>query len=112
MRKELQLINLSAVNSLQKRLEETLTLHRLGLAGKLSVSFRTTNCMELLNLQLEIYTGRVCYWKNSKQRQRWEATALLEIEDNLRRVKGYKHHAQLRRAMVNLNQMKKKKKVA
>ena len=73
------------------------------------MSFRTTNYIELLNRQLEIYTGRVCYWKNSKQRQRWEATALLEIEDNLRRVKGYKHLAQLRGAMADLYQMKKKK---
>ena len=33
VRKELKLINLSAVNSLQEGLEETLTLHHLGLAG-------------------------------------------------------------------------------
>ncbi len=108
VRKELKLINLSAVNSLQEWLEETLTLHRLGLAGKLSVSFRTTNCIESLNRQLEIYTGRVSYWQNSKQRQRWVATALLEIEGNLRKVKGYKHLVQLKEAMANVNQMKKK----
>ena len=108
VRKELKLINLSAVNSLQEGLEETLTLHRLGLAEKLSVSFRTTNCIESLNRQLEIFTGRVSYWQNSKQRQRWVATALLEIEGNLRRVKGYKHLVQLKEAMTNVNQMKKK----
>ncbi len=88
--------------------EEILTLHCLGLAGKLSVSFRSTKCIESLNQQLEIYTGRVSYWQNSKQRHRWLATALLEIEGNLRRVKGFKHLAQLREAMANLNQMKKK----
>ena len=66
-----QFIPFSAVNSLQEGLEETLTLHRLGLAEKLSVSFRTTHCIESLNRQLEIYTGRVSYWQNSKQRQLW-----------------------------------------
>ena len=70
-------------------------------AGKLSLSFRTTNCIESLNRQLEIYTGRVSYWQNSKQRQRRVATALLEIEGNLRRMKGYKHLVQLRKAMAD-----------
>ena len=70
-------------------------------AGKLSLSFRTTNCIESLNRQLEIYNGRVSYWQNSKQRQHWVATALLEIEGNLRRMKGYKHLVQLRKAMAD-----------
>ncbi|MEO1993353.1 MAG: transposase [Pirellulales bacterium] len=87
MRKELQLINGSAVRSLDEGLEETLTLHQLGLFEQLGISLKTTNCIESLNSQLEQYTRRVTYWKNSNQRQRWVATALLEIEPSLRRVK-------------------------
>jgi len=48
---------------------------------------------------LEQYTRRVSYWKNSSQRQRWVATALLEIEPNFRKIKGYRHLPLLRWAM-------------
>jgi transposase-like protein len=88
IRKELSLINQSAVASLDEGLEETLTLHRLGLIGKLGRSFKTTNCIEALNRQIGIRTDRVSYWKNSEQRQRWVAMAVLEIEPSLRRVAG------------------------
>lgn len=99
IRKELNLLNQSAVNSLDEGLEETLTLHRLGMFEFLGISLKTTNCLESLNSQLEQYTRRVSYWKNSNQRQRWVATALLEIEPNLRKIKGYKHLPLLRWAM-------------
>jgi len=99
IRKELQLLNASAVNSLDEGLEETLTLHRLDMAQELGRSFKTTNCIENFNRQLEIYTGRVCYWKNSKQRQRWFATAALEIEPRLIKVSGHKYLQRLRDMM-------------
>ena len=99
IRIELNLLNQSAVNSLDEGLEETLTLHRLGMFEFLGISLKTTNYLESLNSQLEQYTRRVSYWKNSNQRQRWVATALLEIEPNLRKIKGYRHLPLLRWAM-------------
>jgi putative transposase len=48
IRVELQLINQYAVSSLDEGLEETLTLHRLGLFRELGISFKTTNCTESL----------------------------------------------------------------
>ena len=51
-------------------------------------------------------------YSRGETRQSWVANALLQIEGNLRRVKSYKHLAQLRKAMANLNQMKKKIKTA
>ena len=39
---------------------------------------------------VEQRTAKVDYWKNSDQQQRWLATALLDIEPRLRRVKGYR----------------------
>jgi hypothetical protein len=46
----------------------------------------------------------VDYWKNSNQRQRWVATALLDIEPGLRRIRGYRHLPALRHALqVELN---------
>jgi len=59
VKRELKLINESAVKSLEEGLEETLTLHRLGMFQKLGKSFKTTNCIETLNHQLGIYTDRV-----------------------------------------------------
>jgi transposase-like protein len=97
---ELRAINLSAVNSLDEGFEETLTLHRLGLFEQLGRTFKTTNAIENVNSLLGIYTDRVDYWKNSEQRQRWVATALMEIEPRLRKVAGYQHLVQLRSAMA------------
>ena len=51
-------------------IKEALTLHRLGMFGKLGRSFKTTNCLESVNRQLGMYTGRVCRWRNSNMRQR------------------------------------------
>lgn len=102
IKRELKSINLSAVNSLEEGFEETLTLHRLGMFEKLGRSFKTTNAIENVNSLLGIYTDRVDYWKNSEQRQRWVATALLQIEPKLRTVSGYKHLPQLRTVMALL----------
>jgi len=103
IKKELALINQSAVNSLEEGLEETLTLHRLGLFKQLGESFKTTNCIENIMRQVGIYTDRIGYWKNSDQRQRWVGTALQEIEPSLRKVKGYRHLKELREAMKKAN---------
>ena len=99
IRKELSLINQSAAASLDEGLEETLTLHRLGLIRQLGRSFKTTNCIEALNRQVAIRTDRVSYWKNSNQRQRWVAMALLEIEPALNNVSGSAALPMLRKKM-------------
>ncbi len=99
IRAELQLLNESAGRSLEEGLEETLTLHRLGLFEELGISLKTTNCLESINAQVARLTGRVTYWKNSNQRHRWVASALLEIEKGLRKIKGYRHLPMLRKAL-------------
>ena len=99
IKKELKLMNNSAAQSLEEGLEETLTLQRLGIFAELGTSFKTTNCIENLNRQIEQYTGRVCRWKTSDQRQRWVASALGEIEPRLRMIKGHRHLKMLRERM-------------
>jgi len=108
IKRELRGVNISAVNSLEEGFEETLTLHRLGMFEKLGRSFKTTNVIENVNSLLGIYTDRVDYWKNSEQRQRWVATALLQIEPKLRAVCGYRHLLELRSAMTLLIKKQKK----
>jgi transposase-like protein len=99
LKPELRLINESAVASLEEGLEETLTLHRLGLFTALGKSFKTTNCIESLMAQVGQYTDKVDYWKNSSQKQRWVSSALMEIESRLRRVEGHRHLYRLRDAL-------------
>ena len=99
--KELTNINESAARSLEEGMEETLTLHRLGVNTKLGLSLRTTNCIESINSLIEQRTGKVDNWKNSNQKQRWLATALVDIEPRLRRIRGYRHLPLLRQAMQN-----------
>jgi putative transposase len=66
-RQELRLLNASAVASLDEGMEETLTLHRLGLFSGLGASLKTTNCLESLLSQVARRTGKVCRWRNSDQ---------------------------------------------
>ena len=54
-------LTIFAVNSLDEGLEETLTLHRLGMFEFLGISLKTTNCLESLNCQQVQYTRRVSY---------------------------------------------------
>jgi plasmid replication initiation protein len=42
---------------------------------------------------------RVSERKNSSQKQRWLATALLDIEPRLRRIRGYRALPKLRQAL-------------
>ena len=101
LKPELNLMNQSALTSLEEGLEETLTLHRLGMMPFLKCSFRTSNCIESLNSMTGDLTRKVKRWTHSPQRHRWVATALLDIEPRLRRVKGYKHLPMLRQALKN-----------
>jgi transposase-like protein len=110
VRAELAVLNASAASSLDEGLEETLTLHRLGLFAELGISFKTTNCIESVNSLVESRTAKVDYWKNSDQKQRWLATSLLDIEPRLRRVKGFRHLPALRRALQS--KMKRREKEA
>ena len=96
VRAELALLNRSAVGSLDEGLEETLTLHRLGLVRELGRSFKTTNCIENLQSLVAERTDKVDYWKNSEQKQRWLATTLLDIEPRLNCVQGFRHLRRLR----------------
>ena len=99
LKAEFMLINRSAAASLGEGLEETLTVHKLGLFKQLGISLKTTNCIESVMSLVETYTGKVDYWRNSSQKHRWVATALLEVETRLRRIKGYRWLALLRAAM-------------
>jgi transposase-like protein len=99
LQRDLEARNQSAAQSLAEGLEETLTLHRLGMFAVLGASFKTTTCLESINAAVEARCAKVDHWINSWQRHRWLAAALLDIEPRLRRVKGYRHLPKLREAL-------------
>ena len=96
---ELLKINQSAAASLKEGLEETLTLHKLGMASVFNRSLGTTNCIENINSQMAKYIRNVKHWSNSNQRQRWVAAALLESENNLNKIHNFKHINKLKEAI-------------
>ncbi len=88
---ELVRVNEAAANSLLEGLEETLTLHQLGLSSELSKSLSTTNCIESVMSQMGQYTDKVDRWHNSNQILRWTAASLMDIEPRLRKIKGFRY---------------------
>ena len=70
VRAELVLLNASAVASLDEGLEETLTLHHLGVFRELGMSLKTTNALESIHARVESRIAKVDHWKNSEQKQR------------------------------------------
>ena len=107
--RELQGLNRSAANSLMEGLEETLTLHRLGIFEELGRSLKTTNAIESLNSQLGKYLRRVKHWRHSDQRQRWVTMAILEAEYNMRRIQHPEQLPLLRAALQeNIKRNRKK----
>jgi len=107
VRAELVLLNASAAASLDEGLEETLTLHRLGIFHELGTSLKTTNALESIHARVESRTAKVDHWRNSEQKQRWLATALLDLEPRLRRIRNYRALPLLREAIRRQLETKK-----
>lgn len=107
---ELKNINVSAANSLEEGLEETLTIHRLGLSAELSRSLSTTNGIESLMSQMGAYTDKVDRWHNSDQILRWTGTGLMDIEPRLRKIRGYRYLNVLRLKLREIIAVRTKKK--
>ena len=99
---ELGKINLSARNSLQEGLEQTLTLHKLEVPMSLRKSLITTNPIESLNSQVGRYLRKVTRWHDSAQLHRWVACALLEAEGRMHRINGHKEIHTLQEKMRRL----------
>ena len=88
---ELENINPSAASSLREGMEETLSLHRLGMYAELGKSMSSTNCIESVMSQLGQYTDKVDRWRGGTHIQRWAAAGLLELEPRLHKIYGYRH---------------------
>jgi len=66
LHQELRRLNEDAARSLAEALEDTLTLHRLGVVGQLEVSLATTNGLESILALVEQRVGKVDRWTTSE----------------------------------------------
>lgn len=98
--KWLDAISPSAARSLEEGLEETLTLHQLGINELLRQSLSSTNLIESCFSRTQDWTRRVKRWRNGKMVLRWGAAALLVAEAGFRRIKGHAHLSQLKAALI------------
>ena len=97
--RQLERINPSAAHSLEEGLEETLTVHRLGVGWLLRRTLASTNPIESCLSTVERVARNVKRWRGGDQSLRWTATGLLEAEKKFRRVKGYREREVLHRQM-------------
>ena len=88
--RQLERVNPSAARSLEEGLEETLTVHRLGVGELLRRSLANTNPIESCLSTVERVARNVKRWHAGDQALRWTATGLLEAERKFRKVKGFR----------------------
>lgn len=87
---ELDRLNVSAANSLREGLEETLTVHRLGLPEVLRKSLSNTNIIESAFSIGRTVMRNVKRWTTNNQVHRYLGTSLMEAEKHFRRIRGHR----------------------
>jgi putative transposase len=97
--RQLERINPSAARSLEEGLEETLTVHRLGVGTLLRQTLASSNPIESCFSIVEKVARNVKRWRAGHHALRWTATGLLEAEKKFRKVKGYRELEILQRKL-------------
>jgi transposase-like protein len=104
--RRLEETNIDAAASLREGMDETLTIHGLGVGQMLARTLRTTNALESMNEIIRTRTRNVKHWQGGDMRQRWAAAAMLEAESQFRRVQGWKELPSLARALYHATVLK------
>ncbi len=92
---ELEHTHPGAAGSLREGMEETLTLIRLGIRGKLRRTLESTNPCESMIATVRTTQRNVKHWTSGDMCLRWTATGMLEAEERFRKVQGYRGLATL-----------------
>jgi len=87
---ELVAINEPAAGSLAEGMEETLTVHKLGLTGYIKRALSCTNSIESMFSMARRYKRNVKKWSGTKHVERTLVATLLEAERRFHRVQGYR----------------------
>jgi putative transposase len=92
---ELEYDHPGAAASLREGMEETLTITRLRITGKLKRTLQSTNPCESMIGTVRAIQRNVKNWSSGEMCLRWTAAAMLEAETRFRKVEGYRGLAQL-----------------
>jgi putative transposase len=84
-----------AAASLREGLQETLTLTRLGVRGKLKSTLQSTNPIESMIGTVRATSRNVKRWQSGDMCLRWTAAGMREAEQQFRRIVGYDDLAKL-----------------
>ena len=84
-----------AAASLREGIEETLTVTRLGITGKLKLTLQSTNPCESMISTVRVIHRNVKHWSSGDMCLRWTAAGMLETETRFRKVQGYRGLATL-----------------
>ncbi len=79
-----------AAASLREGLEETLTVTRLGIKGKVKLTLQSTNPIESMISTVRVINRNVKNWGSGEMCLRWTAAGMLEAESRFRKVAGYR----------------------
>ncbi len=92
---ELDRAHPGAAASLREGMEETLTVTRLGITGKLKLTLQSTNPCESMISTVRVIHRNVKHWASGEMCLRWTAAGMLEAETRFRKVEGYRGLANL-----------------
>ena len=92
---ELEHSHPGAASSLSEGLEETLTLTRLGIRGRLKKTLASTNPIESMIEIIRRTSRNVKRWQSGEMCLRWTAAGMLQAETQFRKVVGYSDLAKL-----------------
>jgi putative transposase len=84
-----------AAASLREDMEETLTVTRLGVRGRLKRTLASTNPCESMIETVRRVARNVKRWQNGDMCLRWTAAGMLEAEQQFRKIIGYPDLAKL-----------------
>jgi transposase-like protein len=84
-----------AAASLREGIEETLTVTRLGVRGRLKRTLASTNPCESMIETVRRVARNVKRWQNGDMCLRWTAAGMLEAEARFRKIIGYPDLAKL-----------------
>jgi hypothetical protein len=92
---ELEHTHPGAAGSLREGMDETLTVIRLGITGKLRRTLESTNPCESMIDTVRTTQRNVKHWSSGEMGLRWTAAGMLEAEKQFRKIIGYTQLPQL-----------------
>jgi putative transposase len=89
----------TAAASMREGMQDTLTVTRFGITGRLKRTLQSTNTIENLFSRVRRTQHNIKRWHGGDMRQRWTAASILDAERNFRRIKGKHQLARLAAAL-------------